>query len=74
MIGNYVNLVNSKNGVNYYPDYRYAKIILDSLLSNYPDARLVIDYDYGWAIQYYPSGCYYPEIPDPNSRYNPANW
>jgi len=50
-----------------------AIIIRDVLILMYPHCRIV-EYDLGWAVQYYASGCYYPEIPDPNSRFNPDNW
>lgn len=64
--------MNTKKGINYYP-FDDAIIIRDVLVLMYPHCKIV-EYDLGWAVQYYASGCYYPEIPDPNSRYNPANW
>lgn len=60
-------------GIEYYKDCMDAEAVRKSLLDEYPLARLV-EYKKGWAIQYYPSGYYYPEVPDSNSVFNPANW
>jgi hypothetical protein len=50
-------------GVYYYKDYKEARAILYDLKKQFPDARIV-GYQKGWAIQYYVSGPYWPEIID----------
>lgn len=47
--------VRTYRGVSYFPDYDAARIIAH----NIPGAR-VVEYQRGWAVQYHPSGPYYP--------------
>lgn len=47
--------------VNYYNSYNKAKSIHDSILKSYHNAK-IWRYGKGFAIQYYASGPYYPEL------------
>ena len=63
----------NKFGTMYYHHREDAEIILQELLPDYPHARIV-EYEIGYALQYYRSGPYYPQDSLPESRFNPKNW
>ena len=50
----------NKFGTMYYHHREDAEIILQELLPDYPHARIV-EYEIGYALQYYRSGPYYPQ-------------
>jgi len=61
-------------GVNYYSGYEAARTVRDKVKSKgWPGAR-VIEFDRGWAVQYFKGGPFYPELPewaDPRAK-NPC--
>ena len=60
-------------GVNYYQEYKMAKVIRDRL----PAGARIVDFSRGWAIQYFISGPYYPEhglLVDRENRFTPASY
>jgi len=51
----------TKNNVKYYPSFKHARRCRNSLAAEYPNSR-VVEYQLGWAVQYYLSGPYYPHF------------
>lgn len=48
-------------GVTYFPDFYAARDVASAEIKGHPGWR-VVAYERGHAIQYYPSGPYYPEL------------
>lgn len=48
-------------GVTYFPTFQEARDRAAQEVRGFPAWR-VVGYERGWAIQYYPSGPYYPEL------------
>ena len=48
-------------GIHYYDSYNNARKRLRILMERYPEVRIV-QYELGYAIQYYKSGPYFPEM------------
>jgi len=60
-------------GTTYFNLREDAEIIRQELLPDHPHARIV-EFQAGYALQYYFSGPYYPHDSLPDSRFNPKNW
>ena len=54
-------------GIAYFPDFHDARDTAQREVKGHPAWRIV-PYDRGWAIQYRPSGPYYPELQPNVSR------